>query len=201
MALTRKFLAALGIDNDKVDEIIQAHTDTVNGLMDEIEKYKADAEKLPAVEKELKELKPYNVLLLTGIASPDQMVLDLTPHVTSIAPLTFTDHHSYRKKDIRLLTQTFENMPSPKIIITTEKDAARLKSTEGMSEEVRKKIYALPVRISFMQDQEETFNENILGYVRKNSRNSILAKGKDDHKSGNGHHSGNRSRTISFRNH
>lgn len=56
MALTRKFLAALGIDNDKVDEIIQAHTDTVNGLKDEIEKYKADAEKLPAVEKELKEL-------------------------------------------------------------------------------------------------------------------------------------------------
>ena len=152
-------------------------------------------------KKELKELKPYNVLLLTGIASPDQMVLDLTPHVTSIAPLTFTDHHSFRKKDIRLLNETFENMPSPKIIITTEKDAARLKSTEGMSEEVRKNIYALPVRISFMQDQEETFNENILGYVRKNSRNSILAKGKDDHKSGNGHHSGNRSRTISFRNH
>ena len=28
MALTRKFLAALGIDNDKVDEIIQAHTET-----------------------------------------------------------------------------------------------------------------------------------------------------------------------------
>lgn len=57
MALTRKFLAALGIDNDKVDEIIQAHTETVSGLKDEIEKYKADAEKLPAVEKELKELK------------------------------------------------------------------------------------------------------------------------------------------------
>ena len=60
MALTRKFLSALGIDDAKVDEIIQAHSDTVNGLKDEIEKYKADAEKLPAVEKELKELKDAN---------------------------------------------------------------------------------------------------------------------------------------------
>lgn len=57
MALTRKFLAALGIEDDKVDEIIQAHTDTVNGLKDEIEKYKADAEKLPAVTKERDDLK------------------------------------------------------------------------------------------------------------------------------------------------
>ena len=152
-------------------------------------------------KKELKDLKSHNVLLLTGIASPDQMILDLTPHTASISPLTFPDHHSFRKKDVKLLNETFENMPSPKIIITTEKDAARLKSTEGMSEEMRKNIYALPVRICFMQNQEETFNENILGYVRKNSRNSILAKGKDDHKSRNGHHSGNGSRTISFRNH
>jgi hypothetical protein len=57
MALTRKFLSALGIDDVKIDEIIQAHTDTVNGLKDEIEKYKADAEKLPAVTKERDDLK------------------------------------------------------------------------------------------------------------------------------------------------
>ena len=57
MALTRKFLAALGIDADKVDEIIQAHTDTVTALKDEAAKYKADAEKLPGVQKELNDLK------------------------------------------------------------------------------------------------------------------------------------------------
>lgn len=57
MALTRKFLSALGIEADKVDEIITAHTETVDGLKDEIEKYRADAEKLPSVQKELDELK------------------------------------------------------------------------------------------------------------------------------------------------
>lgn len=56
MALSRKFLSAMGIEDDKVDQIIEAHTDTVNGLKDEIEKYKADAAKLPGVQKELKKL-------------------------------------------------------------------------------------------------------------------------------------------------
>ncbi len=154
----------------------------------------------PKNQIELNELKSYHVLLLTGIASPDQMILDLSPLTSQLTPLTFPDHHSFRKKDIRLLNEKFAEMPSPKLIITTEKDAARLKGVDGLSEDVRQNIYALPVKIIFMQDQEKTFNENIIGYVRKNSRNSILAKGKDDHKSSNGHHFGNRPRTISFRN-
>lgn len=57
MALTRKFLSALGIEADKVDEIIEAHTETVNGLKADRDKYKEDAEKLPSIQKELDELK------------------------------------------------------------------------------------------------------------------------------------------------
>lgn len=57
MALTRKFLSALGIEDDKVDEIIGAHTETVNALKEQRDSYKADAEKLPNVQKELDELK------------------------------------------------------------------------------------------------------------------------------------------------
>lgn len=57
MALTRKFLSAMGIEDDKVDEIIQAHTDTVNGLKEQRDSLKEDAEKLPIIQKELEELK------------------------------------------------------------------------------------------------------------------------------------------------
>lgn len=53
MALTRKYLKALGIEEDKIDQIIEAHTETVNSLKQEAEKYKADAEKLPEVQKQL----------------------------------------------------------------------------------------------------------------------------------------------------
>lgn len=57
LALTRKMLAAMDIPAEKVDEIINAHTDTVDALKEERDKYKADAEKYPAVKQELKELK------------------------------------------------------------------------------------------------------------------------------------------------
>lgn len=57
MALTRKFLSAMGIEADKVDEIIAAHTDTVDGLKEQRDQYKADAEKLESVQKQLDEMK------------------------------------------------------------------------------------------------------------------------------------------------
>ena len=57
MALTRKFLTALGIEADKVDEIITAHSETVDALKTERDKYKEDALKFPEVQKELDELK------------------------------------------------------------------------------------------------------------------------------------------------
>ena len=141
-----------------------------------------------------------NVLLLTGIASPRQLMEDLTPQVKSITPLTFSDHHNFSRKDIQRLNEAYAAMPSPKCIITTEKDAVRLEGAEGLHDTVKQNLYVQPIRISFMLDQEESFNQNIIGYVRKNSRNSILAKAKDDHKSKDSHRSGDRPRTISFRN-
>ena len=148
----------------------------------------------------LSELSDKNILLLTGIASPRQMVEDLSPVVKSITPMTFADHHNFKRKDIEKLNEVYASMPSPKLIVTTEKDAVRLITCENLSEEVKKNLYHLPIRINFMLDQEELFNENIIGYVRKNSRNSILAKAKDDHKPQDSNYPGNRPRTISFRN-
>lgn len=57
MALTRRALKAMGIDDEKIDEIIAMHTETVEGLKADVAKYKADAEKLPTVQKELDALK------------------------------------------------------------------------------------------------------------------------------------------------
>ena len=149
---------------------------------------------------ELDKLQDYHVLLLTGIASPKQMEHDLKPMTKDITNLSFGDHHSFKGKDIDRINDAFESMPEPRIIITTEKDAVRLRETEGLYEKVKSNMYELPIKVSFMLDQQDNFNEKIISYVRKNSRNSILAKRKDDNKSEDSYHTGNRSRTISFRN-
>lgn len=149
--------------------------------------------------KTLEDLAGNNILLLTGIASPGQMKADLKPYAASLRPLTFSDHHYFKAKDVRRINEIFSNMPSPKLIVTTEKDATRLKAVNGFSEEVRNSLYALPIKVSFMQDGEEQFDERILGYIQKNSRNSILVKGKKDKKPKDNKDSEDKPRTIIFK--
>lgn len=57
MALTRKFLKGMGLSDEIVDSIIEAHTESTDGLKADRDKYKAEAEKLPGVQKELDDLK------------------------------------------------------------------------------------------------------------------------------------------------
>lgn len=57
MALTRKMLKAMGIEEEKIEQIIEEHAETVNALKQQRDQYKVDAEKLPGVQKELDDLK------------------------------------------------------------------------------------------------------------------------------------------------
>lgn len=57
MALTRKMLKAMGIEEEKIDEIIDAHTETVNALKDQAKANSDAAARLEAVQKELDDLK------------------------------------------------------------------------------------------------------------------------------------------------
>lgn len=57
MSITRKMLKGMSLTEEQIDTIIEAHTETVDALKDERDKFKADAERLTVVEKELKELK------------------------------------------------------------------------------------------------------------------------------------------------
>lgn len=120
--------------------------------------------------------KEEHIMLLTGIASPEQMLLDLEERCQNITPLSFPDHHYFTAKDIKLINDTYQNMSTPKLIITTEKDATRLKCVDGLSTEVKQALYVLPIEIDILQNKQESFNKSITGYVFKNSRNSTLAK-------------------------
>lgn len=57
MAFTRKMLKALGIEDEKVEQIMDAHTEVTEALKEARDGYKADAEKLAGVQKELDGLK------------------------------------------------------------------------------------------------------------------------------------------------
>ena len=57
MGFSRKMLKAMGIEEEKIEQIIDAHSETVDALKAERDGFKEDAAKLAAVQKELDELK------------------------------------------------------------------------------------------------------------------------------------------------
>lgn len=57
MALTRSFLKGMSLTDEQVSAIVEEHANSIEGLKKDRDKFKADAEKLPAVQKELDELK------------------------------------------------------------------------------------------------------------------------------------------------
>ena len=118
----------------------------------------------------------YEVLVLSGIASPQHLLCDIQKHTENVIPMTFRDHHLFTPKDIARINNTFDSLSSKRIIITTEKDAARLVGLDGLSDDVRSHIYALPIKTTFLLEQQEQFDEFILSYVLKNSKDSILHK-------------------------
>ena len=149
----------------------------------------------------LNDLKGRPVLLLTGIASPRQMQEDLAPYASNITPLTFADHHDFSQRDVQRINDAFAQMTAEgKLIVTTEKDATRLQLAEGLSDEVRRHLYALPVDIQFIQEEQaQRFNDIITGYVQKNSRNSILVTGKEEHRPRTDKRTTTKPHTITFK--
>ena len=113
-----------------------------------------------------------HVLLLTGIGNPRQMEQDVRKFVQHVSTLTFPDHHYYTKRDVEAINKALQDMPGPHIIITTEKDAARLLHLEGFTKEVKRCTYVLPIGISIMREEKEKFDKTINDYVRENKRNS-----------------------------
>lgn len=57
MALTRAFLAGMGVENEKINAIIEAHAETVDALKAQRDDYKAKAEEGKTAAAELEALK------------------------------------------------------------------------------------------------------------------------------------------------
>ena len=103
-----------------------------------------------------------------GIGNPKPFVEELKKRYHAVDFLPFGDHHDYKEKDMKAVLDWFEKLDGEKkIIVTTEKDAARLTNSPYLCQFERTPLYDLPVTVRF--HEEEKFNEEILKYVRENS--------------------------------
>lgn len=122
----------------------------------------------------------YSVLLVTGIASPVDLINHIKRFSSSVTHLKFNDHHVFNKKDIIKISEAFNSIQDEnKIIITTEKDSLRLRETQNSQILEELPAFYIPIEIDFLYGDKNRFNKQITEYVRKNKPVSSIYSGKN----------------------
>ena len=113
-------------------------------------------------------LKDKHAVLVCCIAKPEP----LENYVNSIAKdshvLSYADHHYFLSRDLEEMKDTYNNWDvSDKVIVTTEKDAARLHLHADKLKEWGVPIVVLPISVAFLFDGASAFDKLVLDYVEK----------------------------------
>ena len=119
------------------------------------------------------ELYGKEVLLITGIAQPQHLHKHLEQYASLITALKYPDHHRFTSYDIQEIAEDYEGLANGnRVIITTEKDAARLISME-IPESIKNDIYTIGIEIEFLFNGKQNFNAQIDKFLR--NQNLYLA--------------------------
>lgn len=125
----------------------------------------------PFAEKIVSE-KFSTILMFAGIANPYPLEDQLKSIADTVETIKFRDHYQYQPKDMLKIKEMFESIFSKnKIIVTTEKDAMRIKGTPLMNFFVNLPLFYLPIEVKFHKKDKDKFDKQIVNYVRKNKTN------------------------------
>lgn len=115
----------------------------------------------------------HGAVLVTGIASPGSFKTFLEQYFEEIIHLDFPDHHFFCEKDFEKIIKALKDLKSEKkIVITTEKDAVRLREFTNIDDSLKRSFYSIPVEVNILKEKKYEFDNMIIEYVRKNKRDN-----------------------------
>lgn len=98
------------------------------------------------------------VILLSGIANNEVLQAEVKRKYNLLDTVEFPDHHKYTDRDLKEVFTLWEKHKSRKpAILTTEKDAVKLKDDKFLNYLREIPIFALPVEVSLHPKEEEVF--------------------------------------------
>lgn len=125
-------------------------------------------------------MKEFAVLMVCGIANPEPFKKHLSMDFGEVHDVIFPDHHHFAPADIEKIETEFDNIQNKnKIIVTTEKDAIRLKDMQNLPDVLKKYLFYIPITIHFLDSEGKSFDQKIVNYVRENKSNRELHKRKN----------------------
>lgn len=110
-----------------------------------------------------------SILLCTAIAEPEVLETYLKKTVKRVETLYYPDHHYMTSADVEELQRRFDALPgTSKIIVVTDKDAAKLYHNPYLTETLKEHIYCIPLKVEFLFDKVDSFDKLIDEYVAAN---------------------------------
>ncbi len=100
-----------------------------------------------------------SILAVSGVANPRPFIRRLRRFAAKVRIKRYADHHNFTHSDMDSILDKFTSMSGrEKIIVTTEKDAVRLRNNPYFPPELRSRTYYMPIRVSF----DRNFNDRSL---------------------------------------
>jgi tetraacyldisaccharide 4'-kinase len=116
--------------------------------------------------KEIEEVQGQKITLVTAIANTNYLETYLSSYASNIEHLRFLDHHYYTKKDL----EKIKRIAKGGLIVTTEKDATKLKVHQSYIEKEGLQIYVLPIEVAIAFEEASLLKEVLLKNLdKKNS--------------------------------
>ncbi len=127
------------------------------------------------VTNEAVNLKDKNIILVCGIARPEPLVEYLKQNATDVHTLTYPDHHYFVTDNLEEMKAAYNNWDVPnKIIVTTEKDAARLHLHMDKLRAWDITIAVLPIKVEVLFNKGEQLDNTIIAYTER-----VIAENND----------------------
>ncbi|WP_010664879.1 tetraacyldisaccharide 4'-kinase [Marinilabilia salmonicolor] len=115
-----------------------------------------------------------SVLAITGIGNPAPFFNEVAGFAKEFEKISFPDHHDFSDSDLRKINNKLAKMSPDSIVVTTEKDAVRLRH-KNLPADLSEKIWYLPIELKILFNEQDTFLKTVKNYVEENSGNSNVS--------------------------
>ena len=125
----------------------------------------------------------HTIVALAGVANPRPFVRHLKNYGTQLKTLIFPDHHNFQRDDFVKLVAKIKSSTNPAntIVVTTEKDAMRLRDFKNLNKSLRQRLFYLPVNVEFIRTgkpdnpaQTTDFDATLLSLIIQSQKNQPI---------------------------
>ena len=108
-----------------------------------------------------------HVILLSGIANNDLLKKKVGEMFQLLETIEFSDHHDYTERDMEKIVARFKvHQAKAPVLLTTEKDAVKLKADKLLRYLQEIPIFALPIQVKMEEEEKNTLLEHVTKAIR-----------------------------------